>query len=1054
MKKRVMAIAILGGILFPGGAQALSLPDYGIQKESQARVPLTTVLAKLKKSTGFNFLYSASDLADVRVEDSKINYSSLYQALTYLEKNHGLKFKVQNRTVTVRSGATPRRSARVQTRSEENPTAIASFSNATPVSDTLREEAIEEVVVVAYGTQRKSIVTGSISTIDSEEFEGRPVVSTSAALQGLAPGVTVTTQTGSPGGDGGRINIRGINSFGGSDANPLVIIDGVAGNLNDVEPSLIESISVLKDAASAAIYGSRAANGVILITTKRAKENFSVNYRGYVGYQTPTAVPEVTDGLTYMRVFNEASMNDNGSVIYSDEDIARFKEAYHQNPGNYDWQKAILDGSGFTQNHFVSLGAKTGIVSVTPSFGYSEQNGIIRNTDFKRYTFRNNLDIRPSDKLKIALDLSFMNRDRKQIADEGTIWNYLGRMPTNIPVYYDENKYSEGWVKIHPVGYINDGGNRTVNRVELLANLNLTYEPVEWLTLKGMYAPRYVSENVHHFTKSVMTYYEDGSEAGSANTFTDLNESGARYLYHTFQGQATARKRFGGHDFSLMLGASRESYDSKYLSAYRRDFVYDDYEVIDAGANDATKDNRGYRNQWLLVSTFGRFNYNFNQKYLFEANLRYDGSSRFRGDNRWALFPSLSAGWVVSRENFMEPVSDVISFLKLRASWGKLGNQNISSSYYPFSEPLSLGSTSMGGNIYQTIEQTVMSNPNLRWEETEMSGVGVDMSFFRKLNFTFDYYDKTTDGILLRLNTSELTGLGAPVQNAAVVSNKGWELSTNYRDQIGGVDFGVGFHLSDVKNKIIDMKGQASGTLLRNEEGYPINSIYGYIAEGLYQTQEEIDNGPTQIGTLKPGDIRYRDIAGGLDENGNSIPDGRINAEDMVMIGSTVPRYTYGFNFDVGYKGVRLSALFQGVGKVDGYLNSHYVIPTINSSAIKPWQLDYWTPENTDATLPRVSITSTNNTQNSTMWMKSAAYLRLKNVQLGYELPKSFLKQNFIKGAYLYINAQNLFTWTNFYEGYDPEINFNNAATDGVSLGGGNFYPQVKVFSFGVDLNF
>jgi len=1049
MKKKAIAAALLGVLFFPAEFSASKDSQGLISMQSTQQVPLKRVLDKLKQTTKHNFFYAVSDVENIMVDESKINYASLHLALEYLKANHPLSFSIQNRTVTIRR--IPVKG--VSTTAVKTPiTSVA--SNPIARRDTVREEMIEEIVVVGYGTQKKANLTGSISVIDGDAFEGRPVVSTSAALQGLAPGVTVTNQSGAPGGDGGRISIRGINSFGGSDSNPLVMIDGMAGNLNDVQASNIESISVLKDAASAAIYGSRAANGVILITTKRAKEKFSVNYNGYVGYQRPTATPKVTDGLTYMKVFNDASMNDNGSVIYSEEDFAKFEQDYAKNPNNYDWQKAILDGSGFTQNHFLSLGAKTGIVSIAPSIGYSEQNGIIRNTDFKRFTFRNNLDINPSDKLNIKFDMSFMNRDRRQIADEGTIWNYLGRMPTNIPIYHEGDKYSEGWVKIHPVGYINEGGNRTVNRVELMGNLNVTYKPVDWLSIKGMYAPRYITQNVHHFTKSVMTYHEDGSEAGSANTFTDLSESAVRYLYHTFQGQVAAEKKVGSHQFNLMVGASKETYDSKYLSAYRRDFVYDDYENIDAGANDATKDNGGNRNQWILVSTFGRFNYNFNQKYLFEANLRYDGSSRFKQDNRWALFPSLSAGWVLSREPFMDPIRDVVSFLKFRGSWGKLGNQNISSSFYPFSEPLSLGSTSMGGTIYQTIEQSVMSNPNLRWEETEMSGFGVDLSLFRKLNMTFDYYDKTTDGILLRLNTSQLTGLSAPVQNAAIVSNKGWEFSTNYNDQFGDFKLGVGFNISDVNNKILSMKGQASGTLLRQQEGYSINSIYGYIADGFYQSQEEIDNGPKQIGTLKPGDIRYRDIAGALDENGNVIGDGIINDEDKGIIGSTMPRYTYGFNFDLGYKGLRLSALFQGVGKADGYLNSHYVIPTANSSSIKEWQLDYWTPENTDASFPRVSIASTNNTQNSTQWMRSAAYLRLKNVQLGYELPKSLFKQGVVKNAYVYINAQNLFTWTNFYEGYDPEINYNNGATDGVSIGGGNYYPQVKVFSLGVDLKF
>ncbi|WP_084490007.1 SusC/RagA family TonB-linked outer membrane protein [Niabella ginsenosidivorans] len=912
---------------------------------------------------------------------------------------------------------------------------------------------LNEVVVVGYGTQKKANLTGSVSVINSAQIERRPNTSTSNALQGLAPGVTVTSQTGSPGGDGAQIRIRGINSFGGSSSNPLVIIDGVAGSIDDVDANLIESISVLKDAASSAIYGSRAANGVILITTKRAKDKLSVNYKGFIGKQTPTAIPRVTDGLTYMRVFNDASMNDNGTTIYSDQDIEDFKQKYEADPKNYDWQDAILNGSGLEQNHFISLAANSGIIRVTPSFSYTDQEGIIKNTNFKRYIFRNNLDITPNKKFSIKADIAVTNKNRKQIADEGTVWNYLGRMPTNIPIRYGD-RWSDGWVKINPVGYIEDGGNRKANNLEFYGNLSVNYKPVNWLSLTGMFAPRYLTNNVHLFRKSVMTYYEDGSEAGAANTYTELTESAYRYFYGTYQFQATAQKSFGNHNFRLMAGASRETYDEKYLSGYRRDFVYDNYEQLAAGADNATKDNNGTENQWILISGFGRFNYDFKSKYLFEANLRYDGTSRFIGANRWAAFPSFSAGWVISKEDFWKKISPVINMLKVRASWGKLGNQNIGSSYYPFAEALSLGSVSMGGNIYQMITQTTLSNPDLRWEATVMKGIGIDAGLFNKLSVTFDWYDKRTDGILMKLNTSQLTGLASPYQNAAVVSNKGWEVAARYDDQFGDFQLGVGANLSDVKNKIIDMRGQTSGDLLRQQEGYAINSIYGYIADGLYQSQEEIDNGPVQIGTLKPGDVRYRDIAGAFDASGNPIPDGKITDADKVIIGSTIPRYTYGANLDLGWRGIRLSTFLQGVGKVDGYLNSHYVIPAVNSSAIKPWQLDYWTPENTDASLPRVSITSTNNTQNSTLWMRSAAYMRLKNLQLGYELPAAFTKKLGVQQVFVYVNGQNIFTKTRFYEGYDPEINFNANAADGVSLGGGDYYPQVKIYTFGIDIKF
>ncbi|HEX7869351.1 MAG TPA: TonB-dependent receptor plug domain-containing protein, partial [Chryseobacterium sp.] len=453
MKKTAISIALLVAMGLPVQNYAQTQTNMPVTN-NQGQVSLVKILKKLEKSTKTKFFYSASDFKNIWVDESKINYSSLQQSLNYLKKSVPLDYQIQNNTVSLRKLASTNSSF------AEN--------HLEPKKDTLnnKEKQIEEVVVVGYGTQKKSIITGSVSVVKGSTAEGQPVLSAGNALQGLAPGVTVTTQTGAPGGDAGNIRIRGINSFGGSDSNPLVIIDGVAGNMNDVDVNMIESISVLKDAASAAIYGSRAAGGVILVTTKRAKGNkLTAQYRMYTGWQRATAIPKVTDGLTYMKVFNDASMNDNGTKIYSDEAINDFKNEYNKNPSNYDWQKAILQGSGFLQDHYFSLSAKSGIISVSPSFGYAKQEGIIKNTDFTRFVFRNNMDITPNDQWNIRLDMSFLNKDRTQIADEGTVWNYIGRMPTNIPIYYGEN-YSDGWVKINPVGYIENGGNRKQNNLE------------------------------------------------------------------------------------------------------------------------------------------------------------------------------------------------------------------------------------------------------------------------------------------------------------------------------------------------------------------------------------------------------------------------------------------------------------------------------------------------------------------------------------------------------------------------------------------------------------
>ena len=926
--------------------------------------------------------------------------------------------------------------------------------NSIDITMTDDQQSLDEVVVVGYGTQKKGNLTGSVSVIGSDQLERRPNLSTSTALQGLAPGVTVTSQTGAPGGDAGQIRIRGISSFGGSDSSPLVIIDGVAGSLDNLDFNLIENISILKDAASSAIYGSRAANGVILVTTKRAKDKLSVDYKGYTGFQDPTAIPEVSDGFTLMRMINEANINDGNQITYTDADIEEFRQLYEANPANFDWQNSILTENGFTQNHFLGLMANSGIIRVAPSFSYSTQNGLLKNTGFKRYTFRNNMDITPNEKLNIKLDAAVTNRNRTQIASEGTIWNYLGRMPTNLPIRHPNGLWAEGWVKNNPVAFIEEGGNRKNNFLEFYGNISLNYKPVNWLSFNGTFAPRYETRNRHTFTKSVDVYDINGISQGAANTFTDLEETSYRDYYGSYYFTGTAEKRYGNHDFKLMAGASRESFQDKFLMGYRRDFIYDTYEVISAGADNETKGNGGTVDEWLLVSAFGRFNYSYKDRYLFEANIRHDGSSRFSKNNQWATFPSFSAGWRVSEEDFMQSTKHIINQLKIRGSWGKLGNQNIGRTYYPFTSELAVGSISLNGEVNPIVTLNDMANPDLRWEETTISGIGLDAQLINKLSFTFDWYNKTTDGILMKLYITQLAGLNAPFQNAGKVENKGWEFSTRYDDKFGDFKLGVGFNISDVKNKILDMRNTTDGTFLRQQTGYAINSIYGYIADGYFQNQDEITNGPTQFGTLQSGDIRYKDIAGAFDANGNPIPDGKINDDDKVIIGSTIPRYTYGFNLDLGFKGLRLSTFLQGVGKVDGYLNSHYVVPLANASAVKPWQEDYWTPQNPNASLPRLSHVSTNNTQNSTFWMKDASYLRFKNLQIGYEIPTAFLSKLKIGKAFIYANGQNLFNKTNFYEGYDPEVNYDAGSSEGVSLGGGNYYPQVKVYTFGIDLKF
>ena len=921
-------------------------------------------------------------------------------------------------------------------------------------------QKIDDVVVVGYATQKKVNVTGSVSSVDAKSLESRPIVSTSVALQGLMPGVTVTSQSGAPGADGGSIRIRGINSFGGSSTAPLVLVDGIEESLDNVDPNLIESISVLKDAASSSIYGSRAANGVILVTTKRgSKDKFTLSYKGYVGWQSPTDLPKTVNAVQFRELTNLMNENDSQPLTYDPEEI----EIYRQNMGkdvdkypNTDWQKILLNGSGFMHNHTVSLGIGTERVRMLTTLGYTDKEGIIKRTDFKRYVFRHNADILFNDKLSMKLDLSFSNGDRRYSPYQSTIFNYMNTRPADIPCVFSTGLYNGlGLLGQNPLAEMMEGGQNKTNNLRLSGAITLEYKPLKWLAISGMIAPRYATTNVHNYKKAITTYQDpEGTATLVHNPKTSLTETGSRSFYGNYNAMLKIDKDFGGHNIKFIAGVERNTYDYKYLKAYREVFNYD-YDQIDAGEIE-NQQTGGRRYQWAIQSYFGRINYNFKERYLFEANFRADGSSRFTKKNRWGYFPSVSAAWRLSEEPFMDKAKEILSNAKIRVSYGTLGNQNLSgasdtANYYPTSSNLNTGNVSMGGNIYPIVSLDTLANPDITWETTSVFDVGVDLTFWHKFNITADWYLKNTKDILMTLDMPLGIGLGAPYQNAGKVRNTGWEVSLGYNNKWGDFSFGVQANVSDVKNKIIDMRGKtATSGVLRNQEGHSIGDIYTLKAIGIIRTQEEADwinaNCPQEKGDVKIGDIRYADIT----------KDGKVDLNDKTFVGSTIPRYTYSLNLDFGWKGIHLSALFQGVGKVDGYLNNYYVWPSYYGGTFRTEYLDSANEKNPYGKTPRLSAGYAN-TQDSSWWMKSAAYLRLKNLQLGYEFPKNLTKKIGIQSLYIYINAQNLFKITNFYKGFDPEIAYGGSAGgnfDVVSVGDANSYPQVRIYTIGLNLKF
>ena len=914
---------------------------------------------------------------------------------------------------------------------------------------------IEEVVAVGYGTQKKANLTGAVSTVSLPQMEKRTVAQTSLALQGLVPGLTVTQRSGKPGGDNGIISVRGKTTIGNNDV--LVLIDGVESNINSIDPKSIESISVLKDAASAAIYGNRAANGVILITTKRAEDGKAyVSYNSYVAKGVATNVPKYVGAVDFMKYISIAKRAVGMTPEYSEEYINEYEAGVARNDPNYpdvDWFDATTTNNGLITNNFITISQGTKAIKSLTQAGYMSQNGITENTNFKRYTLRSNTDYNISPKFAVRSDLALVYTKAKEPSKLSTGYNWVGRIPANQAAYLPDGRYGPGWQGINPVAYYKDGGIITNTAPSAIANFVATFKPIEDLEIQGQYALNYWEAHNTNWDKRVQLYLNDGTPDPQTQSKSTLTETTNRSLRNMLIGRATYKKSFNDeHNVKAMVGYQQETFWNKWHSGYREVFPFPDYPVLNAGGQENQKSN-GSSSDYSLQAIFGRLNYDFKGKYLFEANLRYDGSSRFAKGYRWGLFPSVSGGWRISEEPFWSNLKDVVTNLKLRASWGQLGNQNTLNGYYPAQSTVNLGTNYIfDKNITSGAAITAMANDVISWETTTMTNIALEFNILQKLDFTVEYYYRETDDILLNLNIPLIIGLTAPAQNAGKLENKGWEIAATYNDKFGDFNFSAMFNISDVRNKIIDLKGINETGLTVNREGYPMLSLYGYEADG-YIVPEDYDTdgnyqGATQIGNFGPGDIKYKDQLT-LDTDGDGVPDtadGVINTSDRVIIGSTIPRYTFGLNLFGEYKGFDINLLFQGVGKADGYVWGHSIGSFYEGGSMPEIGKDYWTPENRDAKFPRLAFNNSNNQQNSSFWVKDAAYLRLKNAQLGYTIPKNIIPKIGISNLRIYVSTDNIFTITKFWKYFDVE--------SPVLSGYGNFYPIMRTTTIGIDLKF
>lgn len=917
---------------------------------------------------------------------------------------------------------------------------------------------LNQLVVIGYGVQKKEDLTGALNVISNDQLTRRQVASTSNLLTGLAPGVTVTQQSGKPGGDGASIRIRGVGSIYSS-TSPLILVDNIPMSLDAIDPNDIESITILKDAASTAIFGSRAANGVILITTKRGEgQGIKLSYNGFLSKQKPTNLPEKVDAVTHMEMVNVAHQNTTGNPNSYVFDPALIQD-YKTHPAdnfryfNTDWEKAILTNSGLMQNHNINLTLGTQNIKLFAAGTYLNQQGLTANTYFKKYDFRTNMDINLNSKLSLHGDIVYNHSTRHypgQATPEFIIRQMLG-MPAIGAGKFADGKYGDAGQsnKRNPIGQAEHGGFNEAQLPSLVLKAAFTYKPIKGLELYGFFANNNYSSHGKNFLQNYAVYKPDyvtntlifDSYYPGQNSISESYSEGKDNLY-TLQG--TYQYTFKKHYFKLLGGFQAEDVTYQSFSASRSNLP-SDQPYLNVGT--ANFNNSSSVSENALASFYGRLNYAFFDKYLLEVNGRYDGSSRFSqaAHKQWGFFPSASAGWILSKESFFNKFSKYVSFLKIRGSYGILGNQDIGSDY-PFVAQLS-SSNSLGyyfNNSFNSgVAQLVSANPEITWEQSKQLDVGVDMQILGNISMTFDYYKRRISNMLLIRPIPSFVGLGAPYVNAGSMENKGWELSIQYQYQIHDLNINLSGNLSNVNNKVIDLGGQdiAEG-LLYSTPGKPLRSYYGYIAEGLFQSTDEVANWAFQDAKTSPGDIKYKDVSGP-----DGKPDGKIDGYDRVILGDNYPHYEYGINIDASWKGFDINIFIQGVAKRLNYISGTGAWAFYSSDFIATaykWQLDYWTPNNPHAKYPRLTENLDINWKNSSYWLYNGAYMRLKNISLGYSIPKKLLNRTGINQLRIYVSGLNLFTISHYAPGFDPEINNVN----------GEFYPIMKTYTVGANINF
>lgn len=930
----------------------------------------------------------------------------------------------------------------------------------------LTGEMLSDIVVVGYGTQRKANLTGSVSTVSGSVLTSRPAPNAANLLQGRVSGLQVTQPSSEPGRDNPNLLIRGRSTFGGSTA-PLVLIDGVAGSLNNLSPGDIENITVLKDAASAAIYGSRSANGVILVTTKKGKRGQTVvNYSFNHGIYTPTKLPDlITNSAEYMVMYDSAAARSGVAFRYTQEQIDQYRNATDRNQfPNFDNIDYYFK-NGKATNHNISVSGGVEKSTYNVSLNYLNQDAMLPGYNFKRYNGLLNYTSQLNNFITIGTSINgtYKNRQEPPFTSENAALLVYAAGPLYGPFLPDGSgrvvsRAFEGEGRNRNVQEIYEMGWQNTKEYNLNAQAYIDVKLFRGVTWTSKAAVNYVDEYYKMYQHPYTAYLSQQKDAATGDykassfgpDYLGVTDQYSKTITPTIYSVLNYETNIDDHSIKGLLGYEQVQAKFQTLRGRRLNGVSTALTELAGYTNTGEAINATYPRlpglvtpyEWALQSLFGRINYGYQGKYLLEGNLRYDGTSRVSPEYRWGLFPSVSVGWVVSKENFIADNADWLSELKLRASYGTLGNQDIGN--YAYQNVLTVSGVSYPFGNTTPAQGAVLNSykdQSLRWESSRTIDFGVDLDVRRGLfGLTFDWFRRKTYNILATQPVPASLGLGAPIFNNGTMQSQGIELDVRHNNRIGEVNYGVNAQISTARNKVIEIRVPSFGSTI-NDVGLPYGSHYLYIWDGIFQVSD-IGNTTVPAHVLnpnpKPGDLKMKDVDG----------NGKVDQDDRVVVKGAYPDYIFSFGFNVGYKGLNLTTFFQGVQGIKNRVNNWGIDPFMQGTAPSTKWRNAWSYANPTNSLPGIYVAGYSGVANygaSTYYLMDASYLRFKNVMLSYDIPATFTSKIKSKGLTVYVSGDNLFTITK-YEGSDPE---RSGTT-------GNFaqYPQARIVNFGLNIKF